>query len=148
VEASHLKSFFDSESISTTSINFAELGSTPAAAPAPSGGKTAKPAAHSKTPVAAVSAHSNADKNLIGIDAKKNVDFPNWYQQVLTRTEMMDYYDISGCYIIRPWAYKIWKEVQSEFFFFILFLLFPLFFSTIVFVFLFFFFLLLLYYLY
>ncbi|KAJ3074253.1 ribose-phosphate pyrophosphokinase 1, partial [Quaeritorhiza haematococci] len=28
---------------------------------------------------------------------------------------MLDYYDVSGCYIIRPWAYKIWKEIQAFF---------------------------------
>lgn len=50
---------------------------------------------------------------MMGITVKKFEDFPSWYTQVLTKTEMMDYYDISGCYIIRPWAYKIWKEIQS-----------------------------------
>ncbi|KAG0088724.1 ribose-phosphate pyrophosphokinase 1 [Podila epicladia] len=49
----------------------------------------------------------------IGIEYKKDVDFPKWYQQVLTRSEMLDYYDVSGCYILRPWAYKIWQEIQQ-----------------------------------
>lgn len=35
--------------------------------------------------------------------------------QVLTRSEMLDYYDISGCYILRPWAYSIWKVIQRKF---------------------------------
>ena len=52
---------------------------------------------------------------LIGITAKKNEDFPSWYQQVVVRTEMLDYYDISGCYILRPWAYAIWKQIQKFF---------------------------------
>ncbi|OAJ37110.1 hypothetical protein BDV3_000156 [Batrachochytrium dendrobatidis] len=52
---------------------------------------------------------------MIGITAKKNEDFANWYSQVLLRAEMMDYYDISGCYIIRPWAYTIWKHIQKFF---------------------------------
>ncbi|KAI8926136.1 hypothetical protein BC831DRAFT_400366 [Entophlyctis helioformis] len=52
---------------------------------------------------------------LIGLTVKKDEDFPTWYSQVLLRTEMMDYYDISGCYIIRPWAYNIWKEIQKFF---------------------------------
>lgn len=50
---------------------------------------------------------------LLGVTATKNGDFSNWYSQVLLRTEMMDYYDISGCYIIRPWAYSIWKHIQG-----------------------------------
>ena len=28
---------------------------------------------------------------------------------------MLDYYDISGCYILRPWSYKIWSTIQSFF---------------------------------
>ena len=52
---------------------------------------------------------------LIGMTAKKDEDFPNWYSQVLLKAEMMDYYDISGCYIIRPWAYNIWKQIQRFF---------------------------------
>ena len=27
---------------------------------------------------------------------------------------MLDYYDISGCYILRPWSYTIWQTIQSE----------------------------------
>ena len=38
---------------------------------------------------------------LVGIDVAKEVDFPGWYQQVLTKGEFLDYYDVSGCYILR-----------------------------------------------
>lgn len=52
---------------------------------------------------------------LIGITAKKLEDLPSWYNQVLTKGEMLDYYDVSGCYILRPYAYKVWKELQKYF---------------------------------
>lgn len=39
----------------------------------------------------------------------------DWYSQVLVKSEMMEYSDVSGCYIIRPWAYKIWKLIQQWF---------------------------------
>jgi prolyl-tRNA synthetase len=55
------------------------------------------------------------DKNLVGLTVTKSSDFSQWYSQVLLKSEMMDYYDISGCYIIRPWAYKIWSSIQSFF---------------------------------
>ncbi|KAG0232285.1 ribose-phosphate pyrophosphokinase 1 [Actinomortierella wolfii] len=51
----------------------------------------------------------------IGIEYKKSEDFPKWYQQVVTRSEMLEYYDVSGCYIFRPWAYRIWQEIQRWF---------------------------------
>lgn len=28
---------------------------------------------------------------------------------------MLDYYDVSGCYILRPWAYGIWEKIQQFF---------------------------------
>ena len=28
---------------------------------------------------------------------------------------MIDYYDISGCYILRPWAFSMWERIQSFF---------------------------------
>jgi len=53
--------------------------------------------------------------NLTGIEAKKAEDFPAWYSQVVVRSEMIEYYDISGCYILRPWSYSIWEQIQSFF---------------------------------
>jgi hypothetical protein len=38
---------------------------------------------------------------LIGIDVSKEEDFPSWYQQVLTKGDMLDYYDVSGCFILK-----------------------------------------------
>ena len=34
---------------------------------------------------------------LIGIDVAKDADFAEWYQQVLTKGDFLDYYDVSGC---------------------------------------------------
>ncbi|RMZ90291.1 hypothetical protein DV736_g2465, partial [Chaetothyriales sp. CBS 134916] len=52
---------------------------------------------------------------LIGIDVSKDVDFSEWYQQVLTKGDMLDYYDISGCYILKPASQFIWDEVRTWF---------------------------------
>ncbi|KNE62363.1 proline-tRNA ligase [Allomyces macrogynus ATCC 38327] len=74
----------------------------------------AAPAKKAAAPAAAAAA--DGDKGVqIGIEAKKEDDTPRWYQQVLTRSEMLDYYDVSGCYILRPWAYGIWQEIQGFF---------------------------------
>ena len=37
----------------------------------------------------------------VGITTTKEIDFSGWYQQVLTKGDMLDYYDISGCYILK-----------------------------------------------
>lgn len=51
--------------------------------------------------------------NLEGMQAKKSEDFAAWYAQLITKAEMIEYYDISGCYILRPWAYSIWETIQA-----------------------------------
>jgi chemotaxis protein histidine kinase CheA len=38
---------------------------------------------------------------LIGIDAKKDTEFPEWYQQTVVKSQMLDFYDVSGCYILK-----------------------------------------------
>eukprot|EP00742_Colponemidia_sp_Colp-10_P011805 GILJ01013180.1.p1 GENE.GILJ01013180.1~~GILJ01013180.1.p1 ORF type:complete len:837 (+),score=181.59 GILJ01013180.1:1-2511(+) len=51
----------------------------------------------------------------LGLDVKKEEDFASWYTQVVTKSEMIEYYDVSGCYVIRPWAYAIWEEIRRYF---------------------------------
>ena len=55
------------------------------------------------------------DAKLIGITAEKVLDFSSWYSQVVTKGEMLDYYDVSGCYILRPNSYFVWEEIQNWF---------------------------------
>ncbi|KAH9630766.1 hypothetical protein HF086_000994 [Spodoptera exigua] len=49
----------------------------------------------------------------LGMEASKDTDLPEWYSQVITKSEMIDYYDISGCYILRPWSYSIWDTIRN-----------------------------------
>jgi len=46
------------------------------------------------------------------MEAKKEDNLADWYSQVITKAEMLEYYDVSGCYILRPWAYSIWERIQ------------------------------------
>ncbi|CAK5267323.1 unnamed protein product, partial [Mycena citricolor] len=46
----------------------------------------------------------------IAIGVKKEVDFAGWYTNVLIKADMLDYYSVSGCYILKPWSYSIWEE--------------------------------------
>ncbi|ESX01143.1 hypothetical protein KL918_002785 [Ogataea parapolymorpha] len=55
------------------------------------------------------------DAKLIGVTVDKERDFSGWYQQILTKGEMLDYYDVSGCYILRPASYAIWEKIQRWF---------------------------------
>ncbi|KRX87919.1 Bifunctional glutamate/proline--tRNA ligase [Trichinella pseudospiralis] len=51
----------------------------------------------------------------LGLETTKEGNFSEWYSQVITKAEMIEYYDISGCYIIRPWAFAIWETIQAWF---------------------------------
>jgi len=51
----------------------------------------------------------------LGLEVKKEESLPDWYSQVLLKAEMMEYYDVSGCYILRPWSFAIW-EMMKDFF--------------------------------
>lgn len=35
--------------------------------------------------------------------------------QVITKSEMIEYYDVSGCYILRPWSFFIWEVIQVSY---------------------------------
>ncbi|KAI5949345.1 hypothetical protein KGF54_005580 [Candida jiufengensis] len=55
------------------------------------------------------------DAKLIGITIDKEKDFSNWYTQVVVKGELLDYYDVSGCYILRPNSYSVWETIQDWF---------------------------------
>lgn len=52
---------------------------------------------------------------LIAIDADKDVDFASWYQQVILKGDLIDYSDISGCYVLKPAAWSIWETMRDWF---------------------------------
>ena len=51
----------------------------------------------------------------MGIEYTKEQNFSKWYSQVITKSDMIEYYEISGCYILRPSAFFIWERI-TEFF--------------------------------
>lgn len=51
----------------------------------------------------------------LGLEYKKAENFALWYSQLVTRGQLIEYYDISGCYILRPNAYAIWEVIQTFF---------------------------------
>ncbi|XP_034427505.1 bifunctional glutamate/proline--tRNA ligase isoform X7 [Hippoglossus hippoglossus] len=51
----------------------------------------------------------------LGLEAKKEENLADWYSQVITKAEMIEYYDVSGCYVLRPWAYSIWESIKEFF---------------------------------
>jgi prolyl-tRNA synthetase len=81
------------------------------AAKAPAAPKEKKPKAP-KAPKAPKEKGQKKETGL-GVSASKDGDFAAWYTETIVRAEMIEYYDISGCYILRPWSYSIWEEIQK-----------------------------------
>ncbi|XP_066172315.1 bifunctional glutamate/proline--tRNA ligase isoform X3 [Sylvia atricapilla] len=51
----------------------------------------------------------------LGLEVKKEENLSEWFSQVITKAEMIEYYDVSGCYILRPWAHSIWEAIKDFF---------------------------------
>ncbi|XP_057461675.1 proline--tRNA ligase, cytoplasmic isoform X2 [Actinidia eriantha] len=51
----------------------------------------------------------------LGLSSKKDDNFGEWYSEVVVSGELIEYYDISGCYILRPWTMSIWEIIQAFF---------------------------------
>lgn len=43
------------------------------------------------------------------------VDFPQWYTDVISKTELVDYSPVKGFMVIRPYGYAIWELIQSAY---------------------------------
>ncbi|NMA38069.1 MAG: proline--tRNA ligase, partial [Papillibacter sp.] len=41
------------------------------------------------------------------------VDFAQWYTDVVKKAELIDYSSVKGFFIIRPYAYALWENIQA-----------------------------------
>jgi prolyl-tRNA synthetase len=49
----------------------------------------------------------------IGITVKKELDFSEWYTQVVLKAELLDYAPAKGFIILRPYGYTIWENIKN-----------------------------------
>ena len=56
----------------------------------------------------------NNKKEYVQDITSMEVDFSRWYTDVVKRAELMDYSDVRGCMVIRPYGYGIWELIQKE----------------------------------
>ncbi|KAH8167183.1 hypothetical protein CIB48_g1097 [Xylaria polymorpha] len=55
-------------------------------------------------------------KEIIGMTASKEANFSQWYQELVVKGEMVEYYsEISGFYILRPAAMYTWNIIRKWF---------------------------------
>ncbi|MDP2892668.1 MAG: proline--tRNA ligase [Bacillota bacterium] len=46
--------------------------------------------------------------------ASREEDFSRWYTDVILKTDLVDYSDVRGCMVIKPYGYGIWELIQKE----------------------------------
>lgn len=122
VKPSDLVRFLEEVGHAPKIVDFDAAESSSSAPPA-SGGAAPKKEAHKKQKSVAKAAPSTdankkkkgAKETLDKITVTKEEDFANWYGEVITKSEMIEYGKISGCYILRPWSFGVWELVQKWF---------------------------------
>ena len=54
------------------------------------------------------------EKKLVEAITSMEVDFAQWYTDVVKKAELIDYSSVKGCMIIRPTGYAIWELIQKQ----------------------------------
>lgn len=49
-----------------------------------------------------------------GVTVKKTENMPEWYEQVILKSELADHAPIKGCMVIRPGGYAVWQALQDH----------------------------------
>lgn len=56
---------------------------------------------------------TNDKKKRVEAITAREVDFAQWYTDVVTKAELVDYSSVRGCMILRPLGAALWEAVQS-----------------------------------
>ena len=54
------------------------------------------------------------DQRQVDSITNMDVDFTQWYTDVCTKAELIDYTSVKGMFIYRPYGYAIWENIQKE----------------------------------
>ena len=54
------------------------------------------------------------DKKFVEEITSMEVDFAQWYTDVVKKAELTGYTQVKGCMVIKPAGYAIWENIQAE----------------------------------
>lgn len=54
------------------------------------------------------------NKKMVEAITSMDVDFAQWYTDIVKKAELVDYSSVKGCMIIRPYGYAIWENIQQD----------------------------------
>ncbi len=55
-----------------------------------------------------------AEKKMVEAITSMEVDFAQWYTDVVKKAELIDYTSVKGCMVIKPAGYAIWELIQKQ----------------------------------
>ncbi len=57
---------------------------------------------------------ANQQKKMVEAITSMDVDFAQWYTDVVKKAELVDYSGVRGCMVIRPYGYALWENIQQD----------------------------------
>ena len=54
------------------------------------------------------------DKKLVESITSREVDFAQWYTDVVKKAELTGYTSVKGCMVFKPAGYAIWENIRAE----------------------------------
>ncbi len=57
---------------------------------------------------------NNKDKKMVEAITSMDVDFAQWYTDIVKKADLVDYSSVRGCMIIRPYGYALWENIQKN----------------------------------
>ena len=55
-----------------------------------------------------------AEKKFVEQITSRDVDFAQWYTDIVKKAELMDYASVKGFMVIKPAGYALWENIQNE----------------------------------
>merc|ERR1719499_945756 len=86
-------------------LNYADFGGKVESAPAPAQKQQSKKQQKQNK--------KGGKKNKDGMQYTREEDFGEWYSDLVVKSKLIDYTDISGCYVLRPSAFFMWDEIKK-----------------------------------
>lgn len=56
---------------------------------------------------------AKSEKEFVKEITPKDVDFSQWYVDVITKADLVDYAPVKGCMVIKPYGFAIWENIQK-----------------------------------
>ncbi|MBQ9166509.1 MAG: proline--tRNA ligase, partial [Oscillospiraceae bacterium] len=53
------------------------------------------------------------EKKRVQAITSMETDFTQWYTDICTKAELIDYTSVKGMFILRPYGYAIWENIQA-----------------------------------